>query len=207
MALLLRVLPSTIDLQERRAHNSEQEVLVGHMPLTACHVVLFNQNTQGQHNSWQLAQTPGHQDGRKSSSTRHKHVTPAESRCSPALCYVEVLVGLAFLEDVHVVGGHALLRDEHLLTAVDDEVAALQMIVQNIDVGISGAHGLLMTAALLKKCCGAWRTKVKQIKQPEPKVNTIQLATTPIASQHRPRSCSMPHNTPGRQALLWCCGV
>jgi hypothetical protein len=44
----------------------------------------------------------------------------------PALRHIEVLVRLALLEDVHVVGCHALLRDEHLLAAVDDEVATLQ---------------------------------------------------------------------------------
>lgn len=54
----------------------------------------------------------------------------ARAAAAPALCDVRVLAGLAFFEDVHVVGGHALLRDEHLLAAVDDEVAALGVVLQ-----------------------------------------------------------------------------
>mmetsp|Transcript_26840 Transcript_26840/g.79696 ORF Transcript_26840/g.79696 Transcript_26840/m.79696 type:complete len:309 (-) Transcript_26840:417-1343(-) len=42
----------------------------------------------------------------------------------PDLCNVRVLGRLALLEHIHVVVGHALLGDEHLLRAVDDKVAA-----------------------------------------------------------------------------------
>ena len=49
----------------------------------------------------------------------------AALRGGSALGDPHVLTGLPLLKDVDVVGAHLLLRDEHLLGAVDDEVAAL----------------------------------------------------------------------------------
>ena len=57
---------------------------------------------------------------------QYSHHPSTLSPHPPDLCDERVLARLALLEDVAMVVRHALLSDEHLLTAIDDKVTALQ---------------------------------------------------------------------------------